>query len=835
MEKKRCPNCGKYVDADKTYCMSCGTTLGVRCPDCHAVLPVGTRTCPMCGHSFLRKTPRKPSALGIFVRAHPRRVLLVILILCSAALLVLAAFPALHVIQLSDQAEVFVTLRANGYALIGFLLGIHPTDIIELLALPSLRDAATGLRFALYGAGLGWLMLSVCSLLAVWLALANRNTFGRTTVRRLFPLTGITLGGGFLAACIEILIRSLLGQDDAALTVGSPIPFVAGIVSFIPFVTTLCLYRFSFRTANGDRETAVPLSRVLCRPFIALTHAVRRAFTRKSSTANAEYTKAGRKRTVTCTRRFTVYLILLGAALIFTQALLSKVSNIFFWFLLILPGVLLLYVQIARLSVTAVMHTGTVTVQKNTPCTYELCIRNRSILVFPFVEALASIPQSDAVRCRERTLRLPLTALSDRCIRNTVCFRFRGTYDVGIREVYVYDLFRLFRVRIPVDAMTTVYVLPRRVNLEEALSLAISDSTARTVRSQLAVDRLEVSDIRDYHAGDPLKSIHWKLSSKSEQFVVKDYNTGTSDQTVIFCDLAPHFPEAETRPIQLEPSPGRKPPHRKRRQPPVNDTAAASRLPRTRRDGQTDDTHAISDEELDRRLKERAVAAEFRREHTPGTMSDTRTAKASIILAPDITEKEPPDRDVQALASPSFYEDMNEYLADGAVELAIAITLTELNRGHEVRLVWFDRRSETGLYAFRLRGAEELDRIYHLFGTAPLCRADQSVSLLASMVNGTGSDRQLFVLPAMDENTLTALCRLPGSTDAGDAGGVGALLYEPAGRFRYPVERANFLEGCRQQLLASGVSLVVCGAVEPIPEVNTAPGEKARGGGASNV
>ena len=93
--------------------------------------------------------------------------------------------------------------------------------------------------------------------------------------------------------------------------------------------------------------------------------------------------------------------------------------------------------------------------------------------------------------------------------------------------------------------MATVYVLPRRTAIEETLALSVSDSAARTVHALTAVDRLEVSDIREYRAGDSLKSIHWKLSSKSEEFVVKDYNTGTSDQTVVFCDIAPHFPDRE--------------------------------------------------------------------------------------------------------------------------------------------------------------------------------------------------------------------------------------------------------------------------------------------------
>ena len=54
-QMKQCPQCGKYVAADRTYCMNCGVTLGIRCPECRAVMPVGAKTCTDCGHSFVKK------------------------------------------------------------------------------------------------------------------------------------------------------------------------------------------------------------------------------------------------------------------------------------------------------------------------------------------------------------------------------------------------------------------------------------------------------------------------------------------------------------------------------------------------------------------------------------------------------------------------------------------------------------------------------------------------------------------------------------------------------------------------------------------------------------
>ena len=52
---RQCPQCGKYVAADRTYCMNCGVTLGIRCMNCRGVMPVGSKTCTACGHSFVKK------------------------------------------------------------------------------------------------------------------------------------------------------------------------------------------------------------------------------------------------------------------------------------------------------------------------------------------------------------------------------------------------------------------------------------------------------------------------------------------------------------------------------------------------------------------------------------------------------------------------------------------------------------------------------------------------------------------------------------------------------------------------------------------------------------
>ena len=236
------------------------------------------------------------------------------------------------------------------------------------------------------------------------------------------------------------------------------------------------------------------------------------------------------------------YGILLVTALLFTQILRSRASSIFFWFVLLMVPALLIYTLIAHHALRASMNTYTKEIEKLRPCEYEFCMVNSSPLAFPFVDAILSLPREDAVRTEERVVRLSMAPMSTYHVNNTVRFRFRGTYRVGVSCFYVYDFFRIFRIRVAVDCFEDIYVMPRKRDGQGSEAIAVADMTTQTTKSPYTYERLEISDIRDYRLGDSLKSVHWKLSSKSEELIVRDYSSGVSDRAVIFCDMAAHFP-----------------------------------------------------------------------------------------------------------------------------------------------------------------------------------------------------------------------------------------------------------------------------------------------------
>ncbi len=831
---KRCPQCGKNVPADRTYCMHCGVTLGVRCPGCQAVSPVGSKVCADCGHSFVQKKKHLRLPIRKTLRRYAKPILVALPILLLILTLIAASNPTVSLFQtVNDIPRLHHEL--SGFDLMGYFLSGEPDSIRVLLAERELEELLPALQALLFGAGVGWMILLAGLILGVCLVACNIKKLGRETARRMFWPLGLSLGGALAISILGRVITTVLVDalasdvgllDVVVLETAAVFPIVLLAVVAVAFLLQVVLYIDTFRHREEADEWS--LSRIFHVPFALLGRALRK-LGRKLSKRSKKAATEDDEPFLTTTPRFSSFLILFGIALVFTQALLSKISNIFFWFMFFLPLVMLVYVLLASRALDVDNRTETVTTEKNTPQTYEFRIGNRSILALPFIEARLSIPQSNSVRCTERLVRLSMAPLTGYTMKNTVTFRFRGTYDIGVRYFYIYDFFRLFRVRVNVESMATVYVMPRRMTPDDALAQAISDSTVRTVRSPLVVDKLEVSDIRDYRNGDSLKSIHWKLSSKSETFIVKDYNTGTANQTVVFCDLAPHFPDEP--PVSIETVAAEEPERRSnkasRKERRAEVRLEADRRAKNVRVREDRDTHAITDDDLRARLDARATVAGISdaqssantvstdREVADGQSTTADTAAAIPSLSSVITAAARREQvNVHELSEPVFYEDMNEYLADGVVELTIAMVLSELRQGHEVMLLWFDRRAESGICAYSLRSIDEFESIYHLFATAPLCDltrhgvvADYDVTALTAMTSQLQSVKQLFVVPTMDTAMLSGLTSLPGIADTGNAGSTEVVLYTPEERFKYPAERTAYIESCREQLSGHGISL----------------------------
>lgn len=245
------------------------------------------------------------------------------------------------------------------------------------------------------------------------------------------------------------------------------------------------------------------------------------------------------------------YLLLLALAVVFTQALRSPLSAVFLVFLIIWPIVNLIYVIVVFASVDAYVDHSDMNVIKNKPTKFRIQIVNRCFFPIPFAEADFRLPDKNAVRCVIKRIKIAAPPNSDYVIESDVTFSYRGTYDVGVDCLYVYDFFRIFRLKVKLYNYRPIYVMPRRFSLTADINRAISETAAEVKRGMIGLDRNDVTEIRQYAPGDPMKSVHWKLSSKSEELQVKQYDTNIGKTVYLFCDLAAHY-DVEKNPAYAE-------------------------------------------------------------------------------------------------------------------------------------------------------------------------------------------------------------------------------------------------------------------------------------------
>lgn len=123
-----------------------------------------------------------------------------------------------------------------------------------------------------------------------------------------------------------------------------------------------------------------------------------------------------------------------------------------------------------------------------------------------------------------------------------------GVSSPGVKSCTVEDLFGLFAVtKQPKAAQSELMVLPLPFQVEQ-LTFAPGDSGLETM-ARATEDVTNPSDIRAYMPGDALKKIHWKLSARKRELVVRRFEEPVLPDALVLMDCSPPpswgHPEAE--------------------------------------------------------------------------------------------------------------------------------------------------------------------------------------------------------------------------------------------------------------------------------------------------
>lgn len=241
------------------------------------------------------------------------------------------------------------------------------------------------------------------------------------------------------------------------------------------------------------------------------------------------------------TKWFRKYLFLVVGAFALAEEVPLPMTAVVFTFVAALPVVSALYVLICACAISVEIGANSTLLERRSSVTYSIRLKNRTIFPIAHVEADLSFPAQDGVTVLN--LRLPSTIppFGNAELTDTVYLPYHGRLSLAAERFYVYDFLRLFRIRRRPRLKKTIEIVPREVTFDVVLGTPEQAYAGQTERSRRGFDRSEQTDLRTYHAGDPVKDIHWKLSARSEELIVREYDRTSGQRLYVVADYSNYF------------------------------------------------------------------------------------------------------------------------------------------------------------------------------------------------------------------------------------------------------------------------------------------------------
>lgn len=184
--------------------------------------------------------------------------------------------------------------------------------------------------------------------------------------------------------------------------------------------------------------------------------------------------------------------------------------------------------------------------RRETEVGFTVKLRNLSPLVFPRLEPVFYISDIFGDDDTVTSQNITLGPREERGFEFTVRFDHIGSYSAGIKKIIVHDLLGLFTCELRNTKRHRVDVSPK---IFDVSSLDVSQTVLTESERQLAPTALDGADyigVREYVWGDPIKTIHWKLSARGDTYLTKQFESyGVIGVSVLLDFFSPHY-DADT-------------------------------------------------------------------------------------------------------------------------------------------------------------------------------------------------------------------------------------------------------------------------------------------------
>ena len=234
-------------------------------------------------------------------------------------------------------------------------------------------------------------------------------------------------------------------------------------------------------------------------------------------------------------------------AIFFIMTLYHRITVVFFWVVLALPVLAYLLMLLTYVFIKFDVTVEKKIYEKHEQSSTLIRISNEGFFPVSLINIKLVQIDENGKSAGDTVYAFSVVPFGSVDFKSEIVLNRRGLYEVGIREIELYDIFGLFRFKRVVNTIEEILVLPKRIMLYGEMSEnIIAEEGDEKNKHKVGEDRTIVAHIRDYAEGDNINSIHWKLSLKKDELVVKVYDHPNDNNIMIIADMQAHeFEDAD--------------------------------------------------------------------------------------------------------------------------------------------------------------------------------------------------------------------------------------------------------------------------------------------------
>lgn len=231
-----------------------------------------------------------------------------------------------------------------------------------------------------------------------------------------------------------------------------------------------------------------------------------------------------------------LYICLFISALIFVYFNGGKIPYMLFYTIVLLPLISVGYTLIIYLRFKYGQDLDKRFVTKGDKVNFLFSVNNEDFFIYPYIR-VSFYGAKTIFENQFQVRNFSLNPLSGKTYSFELQCNYRGNYEIGINSIELDDFFGLFKFKYNIFEPKYVTVYPRIIRLEKFLLKTDYMSESQPMLSTGEEDMTTVSDVRKYEKGDSMKRIHWKLTAKTREIMVRKFQNTSENNTLMLLDL----------------------------------------------------------------------------------------------------------------------------------------------------------------------------------------------------------------------------------------------------------------------------------------------------------